>query len=279
MEVKKIKEKLIITAAVTGAEVTKEDQPMLPISPNEIAEAAYEAYKVGASIVHVHARNDDGTSTQDKEIYKQIITKIKEKCDVIVQVSTGGAVGMSVEERMQPLLLAPEMATLTTVTVNFGDGVFMNSPEDIHTLANLMQKNQVQPEFEIFDVGMINNALQLIKNNIVTKHTHFDFVLGVPGGIPASIENIVHMKNLLPNGATWTVAGIGRHELSMAVHAILLGGHVRVGFEDNIYYEKGVLAKSNAQLVERVVRIAKEVGREVASPHEVRNILKMEKSD
>lgn len=267
--------KLIITAALTGAEVTKEHHPGLPVTPDEIAEAAYQSYLAGASIIHVHARERDGTPSQSIEIYREIIDKINKKCDVIVQVSTGGAVGMSIDERMQPIFLQPEMATLTTGTVNFGDGVFMNSPEDIEKLANTMKSEGVLPEFEIFDVGMIQNALKLIKQLEFETHCHFDFVMGVPGGIPATIENLLVMLHQIPPNATWTVAGIGRFELQMAVHAIVMGGHVRVGFEDNIYYSKGVRAESNAQLVKRIAHLAKEVGREIATPTETREILKL----
>ncbi|KEO83383.1 3-keto-5-aminohexanoate cleavage protein [Tumebacillus flagellatus] len=266
-------EKLIITVALDGAEVTREQQPHLPLTPDEIADAAYEAWKAGASIAHVHARDAAGNPTQDKEIYRQIIEKISAKCDIIVQVSTGGAVGMTAEERLQPVTLKPEMATLTVGTVNFGDDVFMNTPKDIEAYAQAMQEHGVRPELEIFDVGMINNALRLLKKGLVTAPLHFDFVLGVPGAIPGTIENLQYMVNQIPAGSTWSVAGVGRAQLPLNTMAILLGGHVRVGFEDNIYYEKGVLATSNAQFVERIVRLAKELGREVATAQEARKIL------
>jgi 3-keto-5-aminohexanoate cleavage enzyme len=271
--VESILDKLIITAAITGAEVTKKQNPNLPVTPEEIGVAAYECYKAGASIIHIHAREDDGTPSQDIHIYRQIIKEIKKRCDVIIQVSTGGAVGMTMEERMQPVFLKPEMATLTTGTVNFGDSIFVNAPKDIERLANIMFKEGVLPEFEIFEVGMIQNARKLISNRKDSSHPHFDFVMGVPGGIPATIENLLLMIRQIPNHATWTVAGMGKYELPMAVHAILLGGHVRVGFEDNIYYEKGILAESNAQLVEKIVRVADELGRDIATPDDAREIL------
>jgi 3-keto-5-aminohexanoate cleavage enzyme len=266
-------QKLIITCALTGAEVTREHNPNLPITPDEIAESAYECWQAGASIVHVHARKEDGTPTQDKEIYRQIIEKIKAKCDVIVQVSTGGAVGMTPEERLQPVTLRPEMATLTVGTVNFGDDVFMNTPKDIEHFARTMQEYGVRPEFEVFEVGMITNAMRLVKKGLAAAPLHFDFVMGVPGAIAGTPENLMHLISQLPEGASWSVAGVGKSQLPLSVMAILLGGHVRVGFEDNIYYEKGVLAKSNAQFVERVVRLAKELGREVATPDEARKML------
>jgi len=266
-------DKLIITAALVGAEVTRDQQPHLPISPAEIADAAYEAWQAGASIAHIHVRNPDGTSTQDKELYRETIELIRAKCDMIVQPSTGGAVGMTPEERLQPVTLAPEMATLTVGTVNFGDDVFMNTPKDIEVFAQTMQQYGVRPELEIFDVGMLTNAMRLVKKGLLTGHLHFDLVMGVPGAIAGTPDNLLHLVRQLPEGATWTVAGIGRAQLPLNTLAIVLGGHVRVGFEDNIYYEKGVLATSNAQFVARIVRLAQELGREVATPQEARRML------
>jgi 3-keto-5-aminohexanoate cleavage enzyme len=269
--------KCIITVAVNGAEVSREQQPALPYTPIEMAIEVEKAHEAGAAIAHIHARRDDGTSTQSKERYQEIIEEIQKRCDIIIQVSTGGAVGMSIEERMQPLLLQPEMATLSTGTVNFGNGVFMNAPEDIERLAGCMKEEGVRPEFEIFEVGMIQNALQLVRKGVVEGHLHFDFVLGVPGAIPANIHNLLHMVQQIPAEATWTAAGVGRFQLPIATHTLLLGGHVRVGFEDNIYYKKGVLAESNAQLVERVVRIASELNRGIATPEEARQLLQLKR--
>lgn len=268
-------EKLIITAALTGAEVTKDIQPNLPVSPDEIAEAAYECYKAGASIVHVHARDEQGNPTQDYDVYKAIKEKIEAKCNVIVQPSTGGATWHTPEERLQPVELKPEMATLSCGTCNFGNDVFMNSTEYIEKFATRMKELGVKPEIEVFERGMIENAKRLIKKDLVQTPVHFDFVLGVPGACPGTPEDLMHMVRCIPEGSTWTVAGIGRSETPLAMLSIILGGHVRVGFEDNIYYSKGVLAESNAQLVERIVRIAKEAGREVATPDEARKILNL----
>ncbi|GGE05501.1 3-keto-5-aminohexanoate cleavage enzyme [Marinithermofilum abyssi] len=265
-------DKLIITAALVGAEVTKEETPHLPVTPEEIGEAAAEACRAGASIAHIHVRDKEGRPSQDRDLYEVAINEIRRRCDIIIQVSTGGAVGMTADERLQPLSLRPEMATLTTGTVNFGAGVFYNPPSDIETFAQRMKEYGVRPEFEIFDVGMVNNALHLVKKGLVSGHLHFDFVMGVPGGIPASAQNLLHLIALLPPEATWTVAGVGRYQLTMSALGVALGGHVRVGLEDNIYYRKGELA-TNTQLVERVVRIARELDRGIASPEEARQIL------
>ncbi|MCD5416160.1 3-keto-5-aminohexanoate cleavage protein [Candidatus Bipolaricaulota bacterium] len=253
--------------------MSRADNPNLPLSPEEIADAACEAFRAGAAIAHVHARDKAGESTQDAKIYRRIIEEIEDRCNMIVQLSIGGAVGMSPEERSAPLALKPEMATLTTGTVNFGDGVFLNPQSVIERFATAMKESRIKPEIEIFDVGMITTALRLVKKGLLAKPLHFDFVMGVPGGVAGTVANLLHMVGMIPTGSTWQVAGIGRHQLPLATTAIVLGGHVRVGFEDNIYYTKGVLAKSNAQLVERVVRIAQELGREIATPDEARQIL------
>lgn len=265
--------KLIITAALTGAEVTREQQPNLPLTPDEIAEAAYECYLAGASIVHVHARDAEGNPTQDYEVYKEIKEKIEAKCPIIFQPSTGGAVWHTPEQRLQPVDLKPEMATLSCGTCNFGPDVFMNSEEYIIRFATKMKEMGVKPEIEVFERGMIENAKKLVKRGLVKEPVHVDLVLGVPGACPGTPDDLMFMVNQLPEGWTWTVAGIGKSETPLAVMAIVLGGHVRVGFEDNVYYSRGKLAKSNAELVERIARISREVGREVATPDEARAIL------
>lgn len=266
-------EKLIITAAMIGAEVTKEVQPALPVTSDEIAEAAYQCYLAGASIVHVHARDEQGQPTQDYAYYKAIKEKIEAKCDIIVQPSTGGATWHTPEQRLQPVDLKPEMATLSAGTCNFGDDVFMNSAEMMEIFAKKMVALGVKPEIEVFERGMIDNALKLVKKGILQTPLHFDFVLGVPGACPGGVADLLHMLSAIPQESTWTVAGIGRYETPLALVAIAMGGHVRVGFEDNIYYQKGQLATSNAQLVERIARISRDVGREVATPDEARKIL------
>jgi 3-keto-5-aminohexanoate cleavage enzyme len=267
-------EKLVITVALDGAEVTREQTPHLPITPVELAEDAARCREAGAAMVHVHGRLPDGTPTQSAEVYAEIIREIRSRTDVIVQVSTGGAVGMTAEERLQPVYLKPEMASLTTGTVNFGRGVFWNPPELIEHFARTMVEQGVVPEIEAFDLGHINNALALVKQGILKLPLHFDFVMGVPGGIAPTVPNLVHMAQAIPEGCTWSVAGIGRAQLPLATAAIVMGGHVRVGLEDNIYYTKGVLT-TNAMLVERIVRIARELGREIATPDEARQILRI----
>ena len=266
-------EKLIITACLTGAEVTREQQPNLPLTPEEIAEAAYQCFLAGASMVHIHARDEEGNPTQDYETYKQIKEKIEEKCNIIFQPSTGGATWHTPQQRMQPIELKPEMATLSLGTCNFGDDVFMNTEENIKLFAKRMNELGVKPELECFEKGMVDTALRLAKKGLINSPMHFDFVLGVPGAIGAEIRDLLYMVESIPAGSTWTAAGVGRYQLPINMATILMGGHVRTGFEDNVYFKKGELATSNAQLVERIARLSKELGREVATPDEARVIL------
>ncbi|MBS7228088.1 MAG: 3-keto-5-aminohexanoate cleavage protein [Eubacteriales bacterium] len=268
-------DKLIITACICGAEVTKEHNPAVPYTVEEIANEAYGAYKAGASIIHLHVRYDDGTPTQDVERFRECFEAIRAKCpDVIIQPSTGGAVGMSNDERLQPITLMPEMATLDCGTCNFGgDDIFVNTENMIKDFGEKMIARGIKPEVEVFDKGMIDMANRLCKKGYIKAPMHFDFVMGVNGGISGEPRDLIFMKESIPQGSTWTVAGVGRYEFPMAVMGILMGGHVRVGFEDNVYLSKGVLAKSNAELVEKVVRLAKEFGREIATPDEAREIL------
>lgn len=269
---------LIITAAVVGAELSRQDTPFLPLTPDEIAEEAWEAQQAGAAMVHLHARAADGSPTQDIQAYQSIIQAVRSRCpDLIIQVSTGGAVGMSAEERLQPLALQPDMASLTSGTVNFGEEVFYNSLPMIRQFARAMLEKNIRPELEIFDSGMIANALRLLKEGLLREPLHFNFVLGVPGGAAGTLKNLMHMVESVPPSSTWCASGIGAAQLPLTTMAILLGGHVRVGLEDNIYYRRGELSQGNAPLVARVFRLAGELGRPLATPNEARRILNLER--
>ena len=267
--------KLIITAAICGAEVTKEQNPAVPYTVEEIVREAKSAVDAGAAIVHVHVREDDGTPTQNKERFKVCMDAIKAACpDVILIPSTGGAVGMTAEERLQPTELYPEMATLDCGTCNFGDEVFENTMPMMRKFGKRMLENNIKPEYECFEMGHLDTILAMAKKGQVPgAPMQFNFVLGVPGCTPATVQNLCWLVNAIPAGSTWTATGIGRHAFTLAAAAIAMGGNVRVGFEDNLYLEKGVLAKSNGELVAKVARIAKEMGREIATPAEAREIL------
>ncbi len=276
-------EDLIITAAICGAEVTKENNENVPYTIEEIGKEAESAYNAGASIIHLHVREDDGKPTQNSTRFRVCIEEIKKRCpDVIIQPSTGGAVGMSNEERLQPIYLepAPEIATLDCGTMNFGgDEIFINTENTIIYFAEEMNKMNIKYELECFDKGMVDMALRLQKKGYIKKPMHFNFVLGVIGGISASPRDLTFLIESIPKGSTYTVCAIGRHEFPMVSLSIEKGGHVRVGFEDNVYLSKGVLAKSNGELVEKVVRISKELGRDIATPNEARKILGLKIKD
>jgi 3-keto-5-aminohexanoate cleavage enzyme len=265
-------EPLIITVAPVGAELTPGQTPHLPYTPALLGDAAARCREAGASIIHVHCRNDDGTNTHSVGRFAQAMAAVRERSDLIVQFSTGGAIGMTPEERAAPLALRPEMATLTCGTVNFGDDVFENSFPIMRGILAKMTEFGVRPELEIFDAGHLSNAKRLAAEGLLSFPQHVDFVLGVPGGLDASVEHLCRLVADLPDGCTWSVAGIGRAQSAMALAAIAMGGHVRVGLEDNIYYSRGRLA-ANDELVARVARIAAEAGRPVATPEQARQIL------
>lgn len=268
-------EKLIITAAICGAEVLKEHNEYVPYTIKEIQQEAYKAYKAGASIIHLHVRNDDGTPTQDKNRFNLAINAIKEVApDVIIQPSTGGAVGMTNDERLQPTELLPEMCTLDCGSVNFGgDEVFINTEDDIKYFAEKIYSKNIVPELECFGKMHVDQVNNLYKKGFIKAPLHFSFVLGVNGGQTGEERDFIFLKESLPKEATYSVAGIGRFEFKLAELAIKHGGHVRVGLEDNIYLEKGVIAKGNEDLVMKVVEIAKQYNREIASPDEARRII------
>lgn len=270
-------EKLIITAAICGAEVTKEHNPAVPYTVSEIAREAKSAADAGAAIIHLHVRDDDGTPTQSKERFAQCIAAIREYCpDTIIQVTTGGATWMTADERLAPVELSPEMATLDCGTCNFGDDdMIVNSIRTIREFAKRMDEFGVKPEIEVFEKGMVDTALELCSKGVLKSPAHFNFVLGVKGAMNGDARNLTFLADTLPSGFTYTVSGIGRHEMPLAAAAIAMGGHVRVGFEDNVYIEKGVLARSNGELVEKVARMAGELGRQIASPAEARRILNL----
>lgn len=270
-------EKLIITAALTGAEVTKKHNPAVPYSVAEMVAEAKRSVAAGAAILHLHVRDDDGTPTQAKARYAEVLAAIREACpETILQVSTGGATYMTIEERIEVVDLSPEMASLDCGTVNFGgDEIFVNTENQIIKMAERFKEQGVFPELEVFDKGMVDMVLRLHKKGIIEAPLHFNFVLGVNGGMAATPRDLLFMTESIPPGATFTVSGIGRFQLTMNAQSILLGGHVRVGLEDNIYLSKGLLARSNADFVERIRDIALRLGREIATPDEARALLGM----
>lgn len=270
-------DKLIITAAICGAEVTKEQNPAVPYTVEEIVREAKSAVDAGAAIVHLHVRYDDGTPTQSRERFQECEEAILKVCpNVILIPSTGGAVGMTPDERLQSTDTTPkpEMATLDCGTCNFGDEIFDNTMPTMRAFGKRMIERGIKPEYECFEMGHLDTILTMArKGEVPGAPMQFNFVLGVPGCTPATVPNLCWLVNNIPAGSTWTSTGIGRHAFTLAAPTIVMGGNVRVGFEDNLYLEKGVLAKSNGELVDKVVRMAKLLGRPVATSDEAREIL------
>ncbi|MCU4156259.1 3-keto-5-aminohexanoate cleavage protein [Carboxylicivirga sp. A043] len=269
--------KMIITCAVCGAETTREHNPNLPLTPLEIADATYDAYKAGASIVHLHVRDENGGPTQDPEVFKEAIRLIRERCDIVIEITTGGAVGMTDDERVAVIEeIQPEMASLDCGTVNFGDEYIVNTLPTMRRFAKEMIKHNVRPTLECFDISHVAAADILIKEGLLKPPYHYGFVMNVPAAIPYDIELLNLLVSRIPEGAHWTVMGVGRACLPAHYGAYAIGnGFIRVGFEDNVYYEKGVLADSNAQLVERTAKLSRDAGYEIATPADVREILQL----
>jgi uncharacterized protein (DUF849 family) len=306
-------EKLIITAAITGNITLPVQTPYLPLSPQQIIDDAVRAANAGAASVHIHGRDPKtARPTTEPAVYREIATGIKARSNVIVCVTTGGTAYMTPEERAKVVpALKPELATFNMGTINFSihpiadrykdedykypwekefavstkDFMFRNTFGDIEKLMQMMKENNTKPEFELYDVGHLYNLNFLVRTNIIRFPVWLQFVTGILGGIGANIDEVVHMKQtadrlLGADNYIWSVIGAGYPaEFNLATLGIMMGGHARVGMEDNIFVEKGVLAKSNAELVEKVVRIARELGREIATPDEARKILGLKGKD
>ena len=306
-------EKLIITAALTGNITLPTQTPYLPLTPQQIIDDAVRAASAGAASVHIHGRDPKtARPTTDPAVYREIAAGIKARSNVIVCVTTGGTAYMTPEERAQVVpALKPELATFNMGTINFSihpiadrykdedykypwekefaigtkDFIFRNTFGDIEKLMQMMKENNTKPEFELYDVGHIYNLNFLVRRGIIKFPVWLQFVTGILGGIGANVDEVVHMKQtadrlLGADNYVWSVIGAGYPaEFNLAALGIMMGGHARVGFEDNIFIEKGVLAKSNAVLVEKVVRIARELGREIATPDEARKMLGLKGKD
>ncbi|HHV26043.1 MAG TPA: 3-keto-5-aminohexanoate cleavage protein [Tissierellia bacterium] len=268
--------KRVISVAITGSWPTKEDNPNLPITPQEIADSVYDSWKAGAAIAHIHVRNADGTPSTDFNKYKETIDLIRAKkdCDICINITSSGSVGFGDEERIYPLQqLLPEMASYDAGTLNWQNRtIFENHPRFLEKLGLALQESNIKPEIEIFDAGMVYNALYYLKKGILKAPLHFQFVLGAAGGMTNTIENLVFLKSLIPEGSTWSACGIGKGHMPIMMATIAMGGHLRVGMEDNVMYHKGVLAESNAQFVARAKRLLEEAGLEAATPNEARHI-------
>ena len=273
--------KTIITAAVTGAWPKKENNPNVPMTPAEICEDVYECWRAGAAIAHLHMRDDDGNGTMDHNKFRETVSLIKKNhpdCDIILNLTTSGDISATDETRVEHIKgLKPEMASYDCGSMNWlNTALFINSPKFLEMCGNLFQECNVKPEIEAFDPGMIANAAYYLKKGVLKAPLHFQFCMGCANGIPGSVKNLLFMKETMEElcpGSTWSSFGVGHSAMEVMYAAIALGGHIRVGMEDNVMYAKGVLAESNAQFVERAARAIREYGNEVATPEEAREIL------
>jgi 3-keto-5-aminohexanoate cleavage enzyme len=267
---------LIITAAITGSRITRESAPCIPITPGEIVQSAMECWNTGASVVHIHVRDPrTGVGTQNMKLFSEVVEPLRERTDLVLCLTTSGIPGrnLPIHERLAPLALKPELASFDAGSINLGGAVFINTPEFLEEAARRMKESGVKPELEIFDTGMMMTCLRMREEGKLQDPLYFQFVLGTPWGAAATPKALLHLYEHLPANANWSAIGIGKGHLPISMMAMILGGHIRVGMEDNIYYSKGVLAKTNAQFVERIVKIAGEYGRPIASPTEARKIL------
>ena len=287
MDNKALKNKVIITAAVTGAWPKKENNPNVPMTPQEIADDVYACWKAGAAVAHLHMRDDEGNGTMDKAKFEETVNLIHTKypdCDIVLNLTTSGDIHADDEIRVAHVKkLKPEMASYDCGSMNWlNSGLFLNTPKFLTDCGLLFQELGVKPEIEAFDPGMIGNAAYYIKKGVLKTPVHFQFCMGCANGIAGSMKNLIFMKEtadeLVGKGNyTWSCFGVGHSAMEMLYGAVALGGNIRVGMEDNVMYAKGQLAESNVQFIERAVRVIKEYGKEVATPDEARQILGLAK--
>ncbi len=268
---------VIITAAVTGSFPTKEMNPSVPYSPEEIADAAIESHNAGAAIAHIHVRDPEtGEPAFEIDLFRRVLDRIREKCDMVVNLTTSGLrlTGPDViEKRLEPVYLKPDMCSLDLGSMNFQDRVFSNSPQWAQQAAETMQEQKVKPEIEVFEPGHIGQAKDLISQGLIDSPACFQLCMGVRWGIDATPESLMFMKSKLPENVQWSVLGTGAAQIPMITMGILLGGNIRVGFEDNIYLKKGVAARDNAQMVETAADLVERLGRRVATAAQARRML------
>ena len=287
MDNKALKNKVIITAAVTGAWPKKENNPNVPMTPQEIADDVYACWKAGAAVAHLHMRDDEGNGTMDTAKFEETVNLIHTKypdCDIVLNLTTSGDIHADDEIRVAHVKkLKPEMASYDCGSMNWlNSGFFVNTPKFLTDCGLLFQELGVKPEIEAFDPGMIGNAAYYIKKGVLKTPVHFQFCMGCANGIAGSMKNLIFMKEtadeLVGKGNyTWSCFGVGHSAMEMLYGAVALGGNIRVGMEDNVMYAKGQLAESNVQFIERAVRVIKEYGKEVATPDEARQILGLAK--
>ncbi|MEW6113839.1 MAG: 3-keto-5-aminohexanoate cleavage protein [Thermodesulfobacteriota bacterium] len=271
-------EKLIITVAVSGSGPTRDQNPNVPYSPKELADEALRCWRAGAAVVHVHVRDPEtGAPAFERALFAEVVERIRSESDMLINLTTSGfnITGPDVgQQRLMPVELGPDLCSLDVGTLNFRGGrVFINPPDWVETAAKTMKEAGVKPELEVFDLGHVRQAKDLVARGLVEPPAYFQLCMGIPWGIEDSVEALLDMRHRLPAGCQWSCLGVGPMQLSVTTHAMLMGGHVRVGFEDNLYLKRGVKAESNAQFVERTVKLAQILDREIATCVEARQIL------
>lgn len=271
-----MEDKLLVTVAPNIPLAMAAEIPGLDLSPEGIAAEVVRAYNAGANIAHLHVWDDRGQPTGELAAFERTLSLIRERCDIIVEGSTGGVNELSAAERSVSLQTGVEMASLNPGSVNYDKGVYVNSPDDIAYWTQEMRRRRIKPDIAVFEAGMITNSLALAEKGWIEQPFLFSFVLGQQGAMPATPKNLLFLSETIPVGSQWCVVGHGGHDLRMSLLAMSMGGHVRAGFEDNAYYRPGELARSNAQLIERLVGLARQVGRDVATPVEARAMLGLE---
>lgn len=267
---------VVITVAPTGPLTTREHHPELPLTPAEIGAAVAEARAAGAAVAHIHARDASGRPTADPAVYAAIVDEIRARCDIVIQASTGVGLDVSCEDRLQIVesdALDVTMATLNPASMTFAGGTFSNPPWFVDALAEAMHRRDIHPELEVYDFGHVALCLELVERGLIRTPLQFSFVMGVRGGMPGDPALLPQLRAMLPEGTIWQAIGIGRAQLPLTLAALALGGNARVGFEDNVYIERGRLAASNAELVRRTAGLVRAAGREVATPDDVRGRL------
>ena len=263
----------VLTAALTGPIARKADNPALPTTPAEIAAEARAAWEAGASVVHVHLRDADGEPTADLEVARETVAMIEEACPALIQLSTGVGLGVPFEDRARLIETRPAMATLNVCSMTFGNDEFLNPPSGVRRLAARMRELGVKPELELYDTGHVEMALALLKEGLLEPPLQFSLVLGVQGGMPATVDSIVHVVRRLPDDAIWQAIGIGRHNLTMTAIGLAMGGNARTGMEDTLMLRRGEPASGNRELVQRLADVTKALERPIADVDETRALL------
>jgi 3-keto-5-aminohexanoate cleavage enzyme len=267
---------VVIVVAPTGAEVTREHNPAVPYTPAEIAADVLACREAGAAVAHLHVREDDGTPSASADLFRQAVDGIRAACDIITMVSTGGAMGMTIEERSTGLEARPDMSGIETGSLNFGRDLFPTLPHETEGIAARAAELGIPLEVEAFEIGHIDAAIDFARRGVLPAPLRVNIVVGCPGALAATSHNLTAAVAALPDDATWSVTAIGRHQTRMLTLGLLLGATcVRVGFEDNVYLRRGQLAASNAELVEQIAAIARSLGRDVATVEQARELLSL----